>query len=298
MVRASLRPEAVPPDPDGDLRRAGRAPSPSPDTQYGRSGPRGRRPDHTGLARASRSARRSRTRSRTRARSTRSGSVFDFVLLHQTVIGQESIEQMEMAGEEPDVIIGCAGGGSNFAGLTFPWLGQDVPRRARVPRDRRRARGGAVTDPRRLHVRLRRHGEDDAAGQDAHPRPRLHPRADPRRRPALPRHVAARVACSRRTATSRRGRSTSARASRPACSSRAPRASCPAPEPTHAIRVAIDEALAREGGRRVAGDPVQPVRPRPLRPGGLREVPDRHARGLRVPGRERSRRRWPACPMR
>ncbi len=52
------------------------------------------------------------------------GSVFDFVLLHQTVIGQESILQMEMAGEEPDVIIGCAGGGSNFAGLTFPWLGQ------------------------------------------------------------------------------------------------------------------------------------------------------------------------------
>ncbi len=52
------------------------------------------------------------------------GSVFDFVLLHQTVIGQESILQMEMAGEEPDIIIGCAGGGSNFAGLTFPWLGQ------------------------------------------------------------------------------------------------------------------------------------------------------------------------------
>jgi tryptophan synthase beta chain len=52
------------------------------------------------------------------------GSVFDFVLLHQTVIGQESIEQMELAGEEPDVIIGCAGGGSNFAGLAFPWLGR------------------------------------------------------------------------------------------------------------------------------------------------------------------------------
>jgi tryptophan synthase beta chain len=52
------------------------------------------------------------------------GSVFDFVLLHQTVIGQEAIEQMAMAGEEPDVIIGCAGGGSNFAGLTFPWLGR------------------------------------------------------------------------------------------------------------------------------------------------------------------------------
>jgi tryptophan synthase beta chain len=44
--------------------------------------------------------------------------------MHQTVIGQEAIKQLEMAGAEPDVIIGCAGGGSNFAGLTFPWLGQ------------------------------------------------------------------------------------------------------------------------------------------------------------------------------
>jgi tryptophan synthase beta chain len=52
------------------------------------------------------------------------GSVLNHVLLHQTVIGLESIEQMEMAGEEPDVVIGCAGGGSNFAGLAFPWLGR------------------------------------------------------------------------------------------------------------------------------------------------------------------------------
>jgi tryptophan synthase beta chain len=50
------------------------------------------------------------------------GSVLNHVLLHQTIIGQETIAQMEMAGEEPDVIIGCVGGGSNFGGLTFPWL--------------------------------------------------------------------------------------------------------------------------------------------------------------------------------
>jgi len=50
------------------------------------------------------------------------GSVLNHVLLHQTVIGQETIAQMEMAGEEPDVIIGCVGGGSNFGGLTFPWM--------------------------------------------------------------------------------------------------------------------------------------------------------------------------------
>ena len=54
------------------------------------------------------------------------GSVFDFVLLHQTVIGQEAIEQMAMAGEEPDVVIGCVGGGSNFAGLAFPFVGRQL----------------------------------------------------------------------------------------------------------------------------------------------------------------------------
>src|SRR3954467_3179725 len=50
------------------------------------------------------------------------GSVLNHVLLHQTVIGQEAIAQMELAGAFPDVIVGCVGGGSNFAGLTFPFL--------------------------------------------------------------------------------------------------------------------------------------------------------------------------------
>jgi tryptophan synthase beta chain len=50
------------------------------------------------------------------------GSVLNHVLLHQTVIGQEAMAQMEMAGEAPDVVIGCVGGGSNFAGLAFPLL--------------------------------------------------------------------------------------------------------------------------------------------------------------------------------
>jgi tryptophan synthase beta chain len=50
------------------------------------------------------------------------GSVLNHVLLHQTVIGQETIAQMELAGEEPNVVVACVGGGSNFGGLTFPWL--------------------------------------------------------------------------------------------------------------------------------------------------------------------------------
>ncbi len=50
------------------------------------------------------------------------GSVLNHVLLHQTVIGQEAMSQMEMAGEAPDVVVACVGGGSNFGGLTFPFL--------------------------------------------------------------------------------------------------------------------------------------------------------------------------------
>jgi tryptophan synthase beta chain len=50
------------------------------------------------------------------------GSVLNHVLLHQTVIGEESITQMEMAGEYPDIIVGCVGGGSNFGGMILPWM--------------------------------------------------------------------------------------------------------------------------------------------------------------------------------
>jgi len=50
------------------------------------------------------------------------GSVLNHVLLHQTVVGLEAKMQMEMAGDRPDVIVGCVGGGSNFAGLAFPFL--------------------------------------------------------------------------------------------------------------------------------------------------------------------------------
>jgi tryptophan synthase beta chain len=54
------------------------------------------------------------------------GSVLNHVCLHQTVIGQEAIRQMELAGQEPDVVIGCAGGGSNFSGIAFPFLHRNL----------------------------------------------------------------------------------------------------------------------------------------------------------------------------
>jgi tryptophan synthase beta chain len=51
------------------------------------------------------------------------GSVLNHVLLHQTVVGQEALAQLEMAGDYPDIIVGCTGGGSNFAGISFPFIG-------------------------------------------------------------------------------------------------------------------------------------------------------------------------------
>ncbi|MDD2521400.1 MAG: TrpB-like pyridoxal phosphate-dependent enzyme [Anaerolineaceae bacterium] len=50
------------------------------------------------------------------------GSVLNHVMLHQTVIGEEALKQMDLAGEYPDVVIGCVGGGSNFSGLAFPFV--------------------------------------------------------------------------------------------------------------------------------------------------------------------------------
>src|SRR5262249_13974896 len=54
------------------------------------------------------------------------GSVLNHVLMHQTVLGQEAMKQLEIAGDDPDIIVGCTGGGSNFAGIAFPFIGQQL----------------------------------------------------------------------------------------------------------------------------------------------------------------------------
>ena len=54
------------------------------------------------------------------------GSVLNHVLMHQTINGQEAIKQLEIAGDDPDVIVGCVGGGSNYAGIAFPFLGMQL----------------------------------------------------------------------------------------------------------------------------------------------------------------------------
>ena len=95
-------------------------PSPSPDTKAGRD-MLAKDPDCTGslgLA-ISEAVEDAATRDDTHYSL---GSVLNHVLLHQTIIGEETRKQMEMAGEYPDIIVGCIGGGSNFAGQFLPWI--------------------------------------------------------------------------------------------------------------------------------------------------------------------------------
>ena len=96
-------------------------PSPSPETEYGRA-VLAKHPDHIGSLGIAISeavevaAQHDDTKYAL-------GSVLNHVLLHQTIIGEEAILQMEMAGDDPDVVISCVGGGSNFAGIAFPFIG-------------------------------------------------------------------------------------------------------------------------------------------------------------------------------
>ncbi|WP_146655425.1 TrpB-like pyridoxal phosphate-dependent enzyme [Labilithrix luteola] len=60
------------------------------------------------------------------------GSVLNHVLLHQTIVGQEAMLQLEQAGDYPDVIVGCTGGGSNFGGIAFPFIGEQLRGKKKV----------------------------------------------------------------------------------------------------------------------------------------------------------------------
>ncbi len=99
-------------------------PSPSPETQSGRAilAQRADHPGSLGIA-ISEAVEVAAQRDDTKYAL---GSVLNHVLLHQTVIGLEAMEQMALADDYPDVIVGCTGGGSNFAGIVFPFLGEQL----------------------------------------------------------------------------------------------------------------------------------------------------------------------------
>jgi tryptophan synthase beta chain len=96
-------------------------PSPSNETEFGRK-VLAERPDHPGSLGIAISEAVELAAQRDDTKYAL-GSVLNHVLMHQTVIGLESIKQMEMAGDYPDVVVGCTGGGSNFAGIAFPFIG-------------------------------------------------------------------------------------------------------------------------------------------------------------------------------
>ncbi len=111
-------------------------PSPSPDTEFGRA-VLARDPDNTGSLGIAISEAVEDAVQRDDTKYAL-GSVLNHVLLHQTVIGLEAKKQMAIAGDTPDIVIGCVGGGSNFAGLAFPYLrdkinGADIDFRAIEP---------------------------------------------------------------------------------------------------------------------------------------------------------------------
>ncbi len=116
------------------------------------------------------------------------GSVLNQVLLHQSVIGLETKIALDKYGIKPDIVIGCAGGGSNLGGLISPFVGEMLRGEARLPHHRRGAGLLPQPDPRQVRLRLLRHRHGLPPGQDVHARLRLHPLRQPRRRPALPRH--------------------------------------------------------------------------------------------------------------
>ena len=119
MVKVSLPAEAVPPRAHGDLGRQGPPVPERPDRIRPQRPCQGAEsPGSLGIA-ISEAVEDAATRDDSHYSL---GSVVNHVLLHQTVIGQEAQKQMEMADAYPDVVIGCVGGGSNFAGLAYPFL--------------------------------------------------------------------------------------------------------------------------------------------------------------------------------
>ncbi len=100
-------------------------PSPSEHTQYGRS-VLAEDPDNPGSLGLAISEAVEVAATSGGAKKYSLGSVLNHVLTHQSIIGEEALKQMDMAGEYPDVVMGCVGGGSNFSGLAYPFLRQNL----------------------------------------------------------------------------------------------------------------------------------------------------------------------------
>ena len=114
------------------------------------------------------------------------GSVLNHVLLHQTIIGQEAKKQFEMIDVTPDLICGCIGGGSNFAGFAYPFMADKLKGKSATKYVACEPKAVPSTTRRSLHLRFRRHRRDDTANQNVHGRTQVSTTPNPRRRTPLP----------------------------------------------------------------------------------------------------------------
>ena len=212
------------------------------------------------------------------------GSVLNHVLMHQTIIGEEALLQLAQAGETPDLLVGCTGGGSNFGGLMFPflrekWAGRMNPTMLAVepaacPSLTQGTYAYDFGDTAGMTPLMKMH----TLGHDFVP--------DPIHAGGLRYHgMSPLISHLYETERDRGGRQA---ADRVLLCWRAVRA-----RGGHRARTGAD-ARARghgrgsasvQGDRRGKGDPDRAVRARPPRPGGVRRLPDRQGRRPRVGGR-------------
>ena len=209
------------------------------------------------------------------------GSVLNHVLLHQTVIGQEAIAQLEMANDYPDVIVGCTGGGSNFAGIAFPFIGAQL-------RGGRKMRIVAVEPAACPSLTRGRYAYD--FGDTAHltPLTKMHTLGSTFTPPGfhaggLRYHGMAPLV----SHLQELGLIESTAYHQLACFEAGVQFAraegiVPAPEANHAVQGRHRRGPEVQGGGRVALDPLQPVRPRPLRHAGLHRLLRREAEGHRL----------------
>ena len=198
------------------------------------------------------------------------GSVLNHVLLHQTVIGLEAKEQLALAGEaNPDVVIGCCGGGSNLGGIALPFVPDTDVRLVAVE---------PSSCPTLTEGRFEYDFGDTAGmtpllamytlGHDFVP-PSIH--AGGLRYHGDAPIISSLVKSGRMEAIAYpQGKTFEA-----AVQFARAEGKIPAPETGHAVRAVIDEALAAKEIGRGARDPLQLLRPRPARPLGLRRLPQR-----------------------
>ena len=204
--------------------------------------------------------------------------MLNHVLMHQTVIGLEAIEQMEEADAYPDVVIGCAGGGSNFAGIAFPFIGKAL-------REKKSVRAIAVEPAACPSLTRGKYAFDFGDTGHLTPLVKMHTLGSEFIPPGfhaggLRYHGMAPLVSHLKELGLIEAR---AYHQNPCFEAGVMFARhegiVPAPETTHAIRAAIDEALKARGRGQVADDPVQSQRPRAFRHAGLQRLFRRQARG-------------------